>query len=89
MRIPAPVYLAAAHRVIEKSQQLSFYMWVVALILIVGNCVGFVILHWDESQLMSLIWMVAGALGVCLLQFAVGRKLGEYMMRRMRTAARP
>lgn len=74
-----------AHRVIEKSQQLSFYMWVVALILIVGNCVGFVILHWDESQLMSLIWMVAGALGVCLLQFVVGRKLGEYMMRRMRS----
>ncbi len=71
-----------AHQVISGSQQLSFYIWVVALLLIVGNCVSFVIVHWDESQLPLLIWMVIGALAACLLQFIVGRKLGAYIMRK-------
>lgn len=70
------------HRAVAKSQQLSFYMWVVALLLIVGSCVSFVILHWNPDELDSLIWLVAGALAVCLAQFVIGRRLGTLLMQR-------
>lgn len=70
-----------AHKAVRQAQALSFYLWVVALLLIVGSCVSFVILHWDDNQIPSLIMMVAGALGVCLLQFYIGRKLGARLMR--------
>lgn len=71
-----------AHKAIAGSQQLSFYMWVVALLLIVGSCVSFVILHWDESRLSLLTWLVAGALAVCLLQFVAGRRMGAWFRRK-------
>lgn len=74
----------AAHRKIAEAQQLSFYIWVLALLLIVGSCVSFVILHWNNSQMVTLIWMVIGALGACLLQFVIGRKVGAWLMARMR-----
>lgn len=71
-----------AHHAVARSQQLSFYMWVVALLLIVGSCVSFVILHWDENQLGTLIWLVVGAFVVCLIQFMAGRRLGAWLMKR-------
>lgn len=72
----------SAHRAVAKSQQLSFYMWVIALLLIVGSCVSFVILHWEENEPGTLIWLVLGSLGVCLIQFVVGRRLGAWLGRR-------
>lgn len=70
-----------AHRAVAQSQALSFYIWVLALLLIVGSCVSFVIRHWDENQLGLLLWIVAGALGACLVQFAIGRWLGRRLMK--------
>ena len=52
-----------------------------ALLLIVGSCVSFVIRHWDENQLGLLLYIVAGALGACLVQFAIGRWLGRRLMK--------
>lgn len=71
-----------AHSAISKAQNLSFWLWVIALVLIVGSCVSFVILHWDDNQLNTLILMVAGALAACLIQFAAGRALGRRLMRK-------
>lgn len=71
-----------AHDYISHSQQLSFYIWVVSLLIIVGSCVSFVILHWDESKLLQLLFLVAGALLACLIQFVIGRWLGARMMRK-------
>ena len=66
----------AQHR-IAGAQSLSFYLWAIALLLIVGNCVSFVIRNWDENQLGLLGLLVAGALGACLIQFWIGRKMGK------------
>lgn len=69
------------HDKIARAQQLSFYLWAIALLLIVGSCVGFVILHWDENQLPLLAMIVVGALAICLLQFIIGRRLGARFTR--------
>lgn len=65
------------HKKIVGHQQLSFYMWAVSLFIIVGSCVSFTIKNWDESQLLTIILLVLGALLVCLLQFFVGRRIGR------------
>lgn len=76
------------HHKIATSQQLSFYIWVIALLLIVGSCVSFVITHWDEKELPGLIMMVIGAFVVCILQFFVGRRLGAALMARLPESAK-
>lgn len=65
------------HTYVNNHQQLSFYMWAVALFIIVGSCVSFCIKTWDNSKLPTVIGLVTGALIVCLLQFYLGRKIGN------------
>lgn len=65
------------HKAIKEQQQLSFYMWAVALVIVVGNCVSFMINNWDENRLISIIWMSAGAGVACLVQFWTGRHIGR------------
>lgn len=65
------------HKAIKEQQQLSFYIWAVALVIVVGNCVSFMINHWDENRLTSIIWMAAGAGVACLVQFWTGRHIGK------------
>lgn len=64
------------HTYVNRHQQLSFYMWAIALFIIVGSCVSFCIKTWDDSKLPTVIGLVTGALIVCLLQFYLGRKIG-------------
>lgn len=64
-------------RKICSSQQLSFYLWAVALFIVVGNCVSFVIGTWSESHAAAMSLMVVGSLAACLIQFLVGRRIGK------------
>lgn len=64
------------HSKIVNHQGLSFYLWAVSLFIIVGSCVSFTIRTWDEKQIPIVVMLVTGALIVCLLQFAIGRKVG-------------
>lgn len=65
------------HSVISKRQEISFYMWAVSLVIIVGSCVSFTISHWTPGQVTTIAWLALGALAVCLLQFYVGRRIGR------------
>ena len=65
------------HCAIAGHQSLSFYLWAVALFIIVGSCVSFVINHWAEDQVFNMAALAIGALGVCLIQFAIGRAIGR------------
>lgn len=64
------------HSTISKHQDLSFYLWAVSLFIIVGSCVSFTIRNWNPEETLSTILLALGALGVCLLQFWIGRKIG-------------
>lgn len=67
------------HKEIVSHQEWSFYIWAVSLFIIVGNCVSFTINHWSADAVYSIIAMFFGALIVCLIQFAIGRRIGKYI----------
>ena len=66
-----------AHAVVVRQQQLSFYMWAVALFVIVGSCVSFAIKAWTPAETWTMLALVGGALVACLVQFRIGRRVGE------------
>lgn len=65
------------HRVLAHNQALSFYLWAVALFIIVGSCVSFVINNWTPAEATNMIALTLGALVVCVLQFRIGRSVGR------------
>ena len=64
------------HDFLAENQSLSFYMWAVALFIVVGSSVSFIIRNFDFGHLWQIATLAAGALAVCLAQFALGRRVG-------------
>lgn len=65
-----------AHDFLASNQSLSFYMWAVALFIVVGSSVSFIIRNFDPSHIGQIAALVAGSMVVCIAQFALGRKVG-------------
>ena len=56
--------------------QISFYMWLASLLVIIGRTTAFIIdLH--DASLSTELWLAFAALVICLVQFKVGRMLGR------------
>lgn len=56
--------------------QISFYMWLLSLAVIIGRTTAFIIdLH--GASLRTELWLAVAALVLCLAQFKVGRMLGR------------
>lgn len=68
-------YAPKAHREIAQHQGLSFYIWAVALIIVVGNSVSFLIGQ-PHDKLPEILMLGGVSLLVCLALFAIGRKIG-------------
>lgn len=64
-------------RVVEK-QQISFYLWVLSLLIVVGSCMSFAIQNWTPEATGTMVLLALGALIVCVLQFKIGRKIGNF-----------
>ena len=56
--------------------QISFYMWLAALIVTIGRTTAFIIDLRDVSRSVEL-WLALVALAICLIQFVVGRRIGR------------
>ncbi|MDE6333991.1 MAG: transporter [Muribaculaceae bacterium] len=66
-----------AHKALATRQPLSFYIWAVSLILVVGRAVTFAMSEPPERvPEMLALSLLAGA--ACLAQFAIGRRLGRH-----------
>lgn len=65
------------HKEIADHQGLSFYIWAVALLLVVGNSVSF-LLHEPSSLIPTMIMLGAVSLLTCIAQFAIGRRIGQH-----------
>lgn len=65
------------HQRVVGHQQLSFYLWAISLFIIVGSCVSFAISKWTPSETVPMILLITGALIACLIQFRIGRGMGE------------
>ena len=68
-------YFPRLHTVVSSHQSASFWMWAVALFVVIGNAVSFVMKQ-PISQLGDMIYLAMISLIVCCLQFYVGRKIG-------------
>ena len=56
--------------------QISFYMWLVALVVTIGRTTSFILDLHDFTRSVEL-WLALAALAICLVQFKVGRWLGR------------
>lgn len=61
---------------VGEHSQISFYMWLVSLMVIIARTTAFIIdLH--DASFATELWLAFAALVICLAQFKVGRKLGR------------
>ena len=68
-------YAPRLHNAVRNRPSISFYLWVVALFIVVGKSVGFVMMQ-PLSSLPQEIALALLALVCCVAQFVVGRKIG-------------
>ncbi len=61
---------------IRNNQIVSFWLWAVSLTIVMGRTVNFIIAQPRSSYATEII-LAAGALAICLAQFALGRRLGR------------
>lgn len=64
------------HDALANHQSISFYLWAIALVIVVGSTVSFAIKKYSAQNLWLMVWLCLGALAVCLLQFKLGRVIG-------------
>lgn len=60
---------------IATRQSLSFYLWALALLIVVGRSVSFIMAE-PASRIVDIIRLTAGAGVACVAQFWIGRKIG-------------
>ena len=56
--------------------RISFYMWLVSLMVIIGRTTSFII-DLRDASLATELWLALAALVICLAQFKTGRMLGR------------
>jgi BASS family bile acid:Na+ symporter len=69
------VFAPRVHRVISQHQSISFYVWAVALFIVVGNAVSFIV-HQPVNRIPIMLLIAFTSLVTCCGQFYVGRKIG-------------
>lgn len=65
------------HDYLAQSQSISFYMWAMALFIVVGASVSFIINNFNVSRMSEISALIIGSMAACLLQFFIGRKIGS------------
>ncbi len=72
LRIVAP----KVHRFIHDNQSMSFYLWSIVLIIVVGRVTTFALSEPSERIPQMIILTIAAGI-ICAIQFIVGRRLGR------------
>jgi BASS family bile acid:Na+ symporter len=68
--------LPRVHNEIQKAKSLPFYLWSIALVIITGKTVQFIIDQENPNYIVELSVALV-ALIICIVQFLVGRRLGR------------
>lgn len=61
---------------IARNQGLSFYIWAIALIIVVGNSINFIMKE-PASRIPEMIIIAILSFIACIIQFYIGRKIGD------------
>ena len=73
------------HAIVADAQKITFYLWSVSLLLVVGKSVSFVLAE-PAGAIPLMVAMAMGAGLVCILQFYIGRKIGARYDQRIAAA---
>ena len=73
------------HAIVADAQKITFYLWSVSLLLVVGKSVSFVLAE-PAGAIPLMVAMAMGAGLVCILQFYIGRKIGARYDQRISAA---
>ncbi len=65
-----------AARYLSKYNGLSFYMWAITLLLVLGQTIDFIFLH-GEGNWDVIVILAIGAIVICPVQFYIGRIIGS------------
>lgn len=63
-------------KAVSSHSGISFYLWIIALMIVTGRTVGFVIEESGDNYTTEIL-LAAGSLIVCVFQFFMGRKIGR------------
>lgn len=69
-------FLPRVHHEIQKHKGLSFYLWSVALVIISGKTVQFIIEQENPNYIIEISLAIAAFL-ICISQFLLGRRMGR------------
>ena len=69
-------YLPKAGKYMQSKSGISFYLWSIALTVVTGRTVEFIIAQ-GESQIVIELAIAIGALVICVFQFWLGRRIGR------------
>lgn len=64
------------HDYLATNQSFSFYMWALALFIVVGASVSFIVNHFTIECMPEIIGLILGSLAACVAQFFIGRRVG-------------
>ena len=64
------------HSIVRSSQILSFYLWAIALTIVIGRVTMFISIQDSSSYLLEII-IASTTLLICLMQFWFGRRIGS------------
>ena len=67
-----------AHRMLSEHQVISFYVWAVSLLIVVGNSVSFIMKEPSDAA-WTIIWLALLSGATCVFQFITGRLIGRMM----------
>lgn len=70
-------FVPKVHATLSEHQSLSFYIWAVSLIIVVGRAVSFIIKE-PSSAVPEMVMLAMVSLFVCLAQFGIGRIVGRH-----------
>lgn len=70
-------FFPKANEYINRHKSISFYLWSVALTIVVARAIGLLLTQFHEHRIMFL-WMVAISLFLCFFQFFVGHCIGKH-----------
>lgn len=65
-----------AHHALSQRQDISFYLWAVLLIVVVGRTVSFAMTE-PAARIPEMVVLMLTAGAICVVQFIVGRRLGR------------
>lgn len=74
-------FLPALHKRITTYHETAFYLWAIALIIVMAQTIHTLINEPEDG--MTEIWIALAAMTVCCLQFFIGKKIGSFYQERI------